>query len=134
MKLDELKEVVEEVSGVPDISTRDFHREYTLARWVFWRVAEKLGHSINSATKFLGFKSHQSALNGIKQHTKSMIEYDFYKNTYEAVYLRVFGVEAANKIMIPQRIINKLSLLSPEELLDFEKFKLNPHLQMMKII
>lgn len=128
MTLLEIKENVERVTEISDLSNNTRYEYNVYARYIFWVICKKEGYSSTISSHYLGF-SHASALRAIELHEQNMDDSDIYSVMYQKVYDACYGVNTG-KINIPSKIINKLALLSPEEMEEFDDTRLYPFVRM----
>lgn len=134
MTLEYLKQIVEKELDIPSLSDRHSYQYLVRARALFWYFAvRRFGYSMNESAKMLGF-THANAMSQLNKHELRLDEDNVYATYYEKLASRLFDERVNPKFLIPNRIYRKLSLLSEEELKDFEENKLNPYLKVRKII
>jgi len=132
--LSEIKSIIEEVVNVNDLSENCRFREYTFGRYIFFRIAMMSGYSANQIARFIEKRQHGTVLHGIEQHRLRLVDNGLYKKWYYQALDKVRGVEQKGADGIPQKILNKLNLMSSEQLIEFDKFRLDPYLKSLQIL
>lgn len=134
MTLENLRRIVEEELDIPNLKQKKSYKYLVRARAVFWYFAvRRFGYSMNEAGRYLGF-THATVTTQLEQHETRRDEDNVYETYYSRLASRLFDERIDPKFLIPNRIYKKLSLLSEEELKDFEEHKLNPYLKLRNII
>ena len=131
MRLDELRECVERCSLVPDISISTRSRSMTIPRHVFYNIGYRLGYGKVEMAHFLGFE-HGGVYNALNKFEESMEKYPSYKQLYQTVMDKVENKNQQVEVFgskIPQSFLKKVSLLSDEQMQDFEKSRLDPYIK-----
>ena len=134
MTLKQLKRVIEEELDIADISKKNSARHLVRARALFWFYAVKrFSYSVNESAIFLGF-THAAALTQLDKHENRLDDDRAYESSYEALQERLSQERVNPKSLVPDRIFRKLSLLSNDELVEFEHTRINPYLKLKNIL
>ncbi len=136
MDLREIKKLVEDLSGINDLRTRNKSRDHFVARKVYFHLARNSGYNNKESAEYIGYTRYVASKSASSYKSDIIFDED-YKSLLRACiecidgsYYKIPEPEES----LPEELTSKLLLLDENQIKDFEQTRLIPYLKMQKLI